>query len=43
MSATVQTTAEVRPFEVETRDEQIEDLRGRIEATRWPSKELVED
>jgi len=43
MSATVQTTAEVRPFEVETRDEQIEDLRGRIDATRWPSKELVED
>jgi pimeloyl-ACP methyl ester carboxylesterase len=33
----------IRPFEVEIADEQIDDLRRRIEATRWPSKELVDD
>jgi pimeloyl-ACP methyl ester carboxylesterase len=43
MSTTVETTTEIRPFQVEIREEQIDDLRRRIEATRWPSKELVED
>jgi hypothetical protein len=43
MSTTVETTTEIRPFQVEIRDEQLEDLRRRIEATRWPSKELVDD
>jgi pimeloyl-ACP methyl ester carboxylesterase len=43
MSTTVETTTEIRPFQVEIRDEQIDDLRRRIEATRWPSKELVDD
>jgi pimeloyl-ACP methyl ester carboxylesterase len=43
MSTTVETTTEIRPFQVEVRDEQIDDLRRRIEATRWPSKELVDD
>jgi pimeloyl-ACP methyl ester carboxylesterase len=43
MSTTVETTTEVRPFQVEIRKEQIDDLRRRIETTRWPSKELVED
>jgi pimeloyl-ACP methyl ester carboxylesterase len=33
----------IRPFEVEIAGEQIDDLRRRIEATRWPSKELVDD
>jgi len=42
MSTTVETTT-IRPFKVELRDEQIEDLRRRIEATRWPSVELVDD
>ena len=41
MSTTVQT--EIRPFHVDIPEEQIDDLRRRIEATRWPSKELVED
>jgi pimeloyl-ACP methyl ester carboxylesterase len=41
MSTTIET--DVRPFHVETREEKIEDLRRRIAATRWPSKELVED
>jgi pimeloyl-ACP methyl ester carboxylesterase len=43
MSSTVQTATEIRPFEVEIPEEQIDDLRRRIESTRWPSKELVTD
>jgi pimeloyl-ACP methyl ester carboxylesterase len=43
MSSTVETSTEIRPFQVVISDEQIDDLRGRIESTRWPSKELVED
>jgi pimeloyl-ACP methyl ester carboxylesterase len=42
MSTTVETTT-IRPFKIEFRDEQIEDLRRRIAATRWPSRELVDD
>jgi hypothetical protein len=34
---------EVRPFSIEFRGEALDDLRGRIEATRLPSKETVED
>jgi pimeloyl-ACP methyl ester carboxylesterase len=34
---------EIRPFRVDTPDEAIADLRRRIAATRWPSKELVAD
>jgi pimeloyl-ACP methyl ester carboxylesterase len=34
---------DIRPFEVNTPDEALEDLRRRIAATRWPSKELVPD
>jgi pimeloyl-ACP methyl ester carboxylesterase len=37
------TAEEVRPFSVDIPEEQIEDLRRRIAATRWPSKELVPD
>ena len=33
----------VRPFTVDIPDEQIKDLRSRIEATRWPGKEIVPD
>jgi pimeloyl-ACP methyl ester carboxylesterase len=33
----------LRPFSVEIAHEQIDDLRRRIEATRWPGRELVED
>jgi pimeloyl-ACP methyl ester carboxylesterase len=42
MSST-ETATEVRPFHFEIPDEQIDDLRRRIAATRWPSKELVPD
>jgi pimeloyl-ACP methyl ester carboxylesterase len=43
MSSTVETATEVRPFHFEIPEEQIDDLRRRIAATRWPSKELVPD
>ena len=35
--------ANIRPFQMEIRKERIEDLRRRIGATRWPTKELVLD
>src|SRR5499426_2890400 len=37
------TTTDIRPFHIEIPEEQIDDLRRRIAATRWPTKELVED
>jgi pimeloyl-ACP methyl ester carboxylesterase len=33
----------VRPFTIDIPDEQIKDLRTRIDATRWPGKEIVAD
>jgi pimeloyl-ACP methyl ester carboxylesterase len=33
----------IRPFRFEVPEEQLVDLRRRLEATRWPSKELVGD
>ena len=33
----------IRPFTIETPESELEDLRARIAATRWPSKELVTD
>jgi len=41
--ATVETTTEIRPFHFEATEEQLDDLGRRIEATRWPGKELVDD
>jgi pimeloyl-ACP methyl ester carboxylesterase len=41
--ATVETATEIRPFQLDIPKEALEDLRRRIEATRLPSKELVED
>jgi pimeloyl-ACP methyl ester carboxylesterase len=43
MSSTVRTGTDIRAFQVEIPEEQIHDLRRRIKATRWPSKEVVED
>ena len=43
MSSTVDTANEIKPFHVEIPEEQIDDLRRRIAATRWPSRELVAD
>jgi pimeloyl-ACP methyl ester carboxylesterase len=41
--ATVDQATEIRPFHLDVPEEALDDLRRRIAATRWPSKELVED
>ena len=43
MSTATETAIGIRPFQVEIPEEELAELRRRIEATRWPSKELVED
>jgi pimeloyl-ACP methyl ester carboxylesterase len=43
MSTATETATGIRPFTVELNEEQIDNLRRRIEATRWPTAELVED
>src|SRR5262245_7847188 len=43
MSSTVDSATALQPFHVEFAKEQLDDLRRRIAATRWPSKELVAD
>ncbi len=43
MSSTVQTAVEIRPFHVEVPEEALGDLRRRVDAVRWPSRELVSD
>jgi pimeloyl-ACP methyl ester carboxylesterase len=40
---TTTTDLTIRPFEVHVPEEDLADLRRRIAATRWPSKELVGD
>ena len=42
MSVMAEATA-IHPFRIDVPDEQLADLRRRIEATRWPSEELVAD
>jgi pimeloyl-ACP methyl ester carboxylesterase len=41
--ATVETTTDVRPFQVEFDQDDLDDLRRRIAETRWPTRELVDD
>jgi hypothetical protein len=43
MSTTVESSTELRRFTVDFPEEKVDDLRRRIAATRWPSKELVDD
>jgi pimeloyl-ACP methyl ester carboxylesterase len=43
MSAAPPASTEIRPFRFEIPDGELDDLRRRIGATRWPSKELVAD
>ncbi len=43
MSNTAETATAIRPFRAEFSEEQIGDLRRRIAATHWPSKELVDE
>ena len=43
MGTAAETGTDVRSFQVEIPEEELAELRRRIEATRWPSKELVAD
>ena len=40
MSDSVETAAEIRPFMLDVPEEQLEDLRTRINATKWPDREV---
>jgi pimeloyl-ACP methyl ester carboxylesterase len=41
--ATIESAAEIRPFQVDVPEEALGDLRRRIQSTRWPEKETVAD
>jgi pimeloyl-ACP methyl ester carboxylesterase len=43
MTTTLESALDIRPFEVHVPEEQLADLRRRIAATRWSSRELVGD
>jgi pimeloyl-ACP methyl ester carboxylesterase len=43
MSSTVVSSTEIRRFHFELPGDQLAELRRRVEATRWPSEELVDD
>src|SRR3712207_2550967 len=43
MAQDTMTHPEVRPFQVDVPEEDLDDLRRRIAATRWPERETVED
>jgi pimeloyl-ACP methyl ester carboxylesterase len=43
MTSTVESGIEIRPFNVNIPEEELTELRRRIQATRWPTKELLED
>jgi pimeloyl-ACP methyl ester carboxylesterase len=43
MSSAAENAIDVRPFQVEVPEEELAELRRRIAAARWPSKELVAD
>src|SRR2546429_6848841 len=43
MSAVTAVDVAVRPFRSEASQSDLDDLRRRLQATRWPSKELVKD
>ena len=43
MSTTVQASTDIRRFHIDIPEQKLAELRDRIAATRWPSKELVAD
>jgi pimeloyl-ACP methyl ester carboxylesterase len=43
MSSDAETAVDIRPFQVNVPEEELGELRRRIEATRWPTRELVAD
>jgi pimeloyl-ACP methyl ester carboxylesterase len=42
-TAKASAVAEVRPFQIEVPQQEIDELRRRVAATRWPTRELVDD
>jgi pimeloyl-ACP methyl ester carboxylesterase len=42
-TATARAVTDVRPFRIEVPQQEIDELRRRIDATRWPTRELVAD
>jgi len=43
MSIDIDASTDIRRFQIDNYDERVDDLRRRIGATRWPSRELVAD
>ncbi len=43
MSSTVETATEIRSFHIDIPEAELAELRRRVAATRWPTKELVGD
>jgi pimeloyl-ACP methyl ester carboxylesterase len=43
MSTAIRASTEIRPFQIDIPEQKFDELRDRIAATRWPSKELVAD
>jgi pimeloyl-ACP methyl ester carboxylesterase len=43
MGTPAETAIDIRPFQLQIPEEELAELRRRIEATRWPTKELVAD
>jgi pimeloyl-ACP methyl ester carboxylesterase len=43
MTTAIQASTDIRRFQIDSPEGKVEDLRRRIAATRWPSKELVAD
>jgi pimeloyl-ACP methyl ester carboxylesterase len=43
MSTATERSTSIRPFHIDVPEEKLDELRERIGATRWPSKELVAD
>ena len=43
MAQDTRTPSEVRPFQVDVPQEELDELRRRIAATQWPEKETVDD
>src|SRR5205814_7592210 len=41
--AVIEKATEIRPFNVDIPEEELAEMRRRIAATRWPTKELVDD
>ena len=41
--AAIESATEIRPFQVDVPEEELDDLRRRIAATRWPERETVTD